>query len=647
MALHEVTTKFSLMVEKILSGVIPLVALVFILDLPLWITGTTLFNQQYLALFWSLVAALVFLTTPASKRDKRVGRWYDFCFAACAVLVGMYVTVAYPTLLFTLGLTTPLKLVFSLLAVFLILESTRRLVGWPIVIVVLVFILYARYGYLLPGALQTKVTPWPRLLTLLYLGDDFFLGTPLRVMALVVFPYILFGQILFQTGGGDFLINLAQSLMGKYRGGPAKVAIIASAFFGSISGSAVANVVSTGMVTIPMMKRIGYSPVFSGAVETVSSTGGVILPPVMGAVAFIMAEFLGVPYATVAVTALVPALLYYLCEYLQVDLRAVRRGLKGLPAQDLPHLKQVLAQGWFYFIPMIVLVYSLFFLRVRAEVAALYATVAIVIISLIVPRTRSSWQWRNLLGLAQQVSRGVFEITIICAAAGLVVGLLSYTGLGFSLSFFLAKIAGDSMFMLAILAAIASAILGMGMPSVACYIFLAVLVAPALVDFGVSPLAAHLFILYFGILSFLTPPVCLAAYAAAGIAGASPMAVGFQAVRLAIAGFIVPFIFLYNPPLILIGSVPEIALAIFDAVVAVLLLAIGLEGYCFRPLNWAERVLFILAGIAMFVPGWPSRILGLSIAIPLLVIQFKSKRTEVFALNKVQAKQQVPNNSLE
>lgn len=632
---HQKATK---MMEKLLSVIIPLVAMVFVFDLPLWATGATLFNQQYLALFWSLVTALVFLTTPASKHAKRVRRWYDFFFAACAIVVGVYVTIAYPSLLFTLSIVSPLKLVFGLVAVFLILESTRRLVGWPIVIVVLVFVLYARFGYLLPGALQTKTTPWPRLITLMYLGDDFFLGSPLRVTALVVFPYILFGQILFHTGGGDFLINLAQSLMGKYRGGPAKVAIIASAFFGSISGSAVANVVSTGMVTIPMMKRIGYSPVFAGAVETVSSTGGVILPPVMGAVAFIMAEFLGVSYATVAVAAMVPALLYYLCEYLQVDLRAARSGLRGLPAAELPKFKDVIAQGWFYFVPIVVLVYALFILRVRAEVAALYATVTIIVVTLIVPRTRSAWRWRNILDLAQQLSRGVLEITVITAAAGLVVGLLSYTGLGFSLSFFLAKIAGGSMLLLAILAAVASTILGMGLPSVACYIFLAVLVAPALVNLGVSQLAAHLFILYFGILSFLTPPVCLAAYAAAAIAGASPMAVGFQAVRLAISGFIVPFIFLYNPPLILMGSPQEIALAIFDGLVAVVLLAFGLEGYCLRNLSWWERALFLIAGIAMFVPGWPSRIVGLAIALPLMAIQLRSRRIGVIALDRAQAK---------
>jgi len=611
-------------VQKALGVAIPVFAVIFILDIPLYLTGTSLFNQQYMALFWCLVAALIFLTTPASK--KATGpKWYDLLLAGLSLLVGFYVTIYYYQILQGLGTPTMLQVILGCLAVLLVLESTRRVAGWPIVIIVLLFILYAKFGNLVPGILQTKGLSWPRLLSQLYLGADFMLGIPLKVACLIVFGFIFFGQVIFQTGGGEFLIKLAQSLLGRYRGGTAKVAVLASTFFGSISGSAVANVAATGMVTIPLMKRSGYSPIYSGAIEAVASTGGQIMPPVMGAAAFVMAEFLGISYPMVVVAAIVPALLYYLGAYLQIDLQAASSGLKGLPHGEIPSLKETMRQGWVFAIPLAVLIITLFVLFMPPGAAALYSIGAIVVVTFLRKETRRAWSWSKLLSILQRTSRSMFELTAICAAAGFVIGIVGYTGLGLSLSRVLIEASGGSLLLLAVLTAVTSTILGMGMPTTAAYILLAVLAAPALVSMGIEPILAHLFVFYFGTLSMLTPPVCLAAYTAASIAEAPQMPLAFRAVRLAIAGYIVPFFFLYNPGLAFIGSAGEIILAILFSVIAITLFAFGIEGYLLRKLKWLERVLYVIAAIAMFMPSWFSRLLGLAIVVPLLLVQFKKR----------------------
>ncbi len=625
-----ITTKS---ITGFLGIIIPICALIFILDIPILLTGKTLFNQQYLAIFWALVSAIVFLKIPASRKkgDEQDcnPELYDFILAGLAMIVGFYVAFFYPELLFTIGLPSPLKVVLGALAVLLIFEAVRRLAGWPIIVIIIMFILYARFGYLFSGMLEIKPSSWSRLITMLYLGDDFFLGTPLRVTALIVFPFILFGQVLIHTGGGNFLMQLSQACMGRYRGGPAKVAVLASSFFGSISGSAVANVASTGMITIPMMKKTGFRPEFAGAVESVASTGGIILPPIMGAVAFVMADFLGVSYATVVIAALVPALLYYLGLYLQIDFRAARRGLNGRLREELPDIKQTIMEGWHFFIPILFLVYFLFFLRMSPQIAAFYSTLCLFIVAIFKKEIRKILSWKLINDILQSTSRAVFEVTVICAAAGLVVGLISYTGLGFSLSFFLTKAAGGNLLVLGIFSAITSLILGMGMPSVACYILLAVLVAPAMCELGVEPLAAHLFILYYGILSFITPPVALAVYAASSIAGAPAMRIAFSACKLAIAGFIVPFIFIYNSHLLMIGTPVEVVKAIFDGVLAIVMLAASIEGYLLRKLHWLERIIFLVGAIAMFAPGWFSSTLGLIIAFSMFITQLIASRKKV------------------
>lgn len=610
--------------RKFLGVTTPIVAIIFVLDIPLSVAGVSLFTQQYLALFWAQIAAMIFLAVPASKRTGAV-RWYDLLLALLALALGLYVALFYPEILSSLGTTTTLRMILGVLAVIVTLESVRRVTGWPIVLIVLVFILYAKFGYLVPGVFRIKGLSWARLFSQLYLGADFMFGIPLRVAALTVFGFILFGNVIMQTGGSEFLFDLAQSLMGRFRGGPAKVAVLASSFFGTLSGSAVANVAGTGVVTIPLMKKVGYSPTYAGAIEATASTGGQILPPVMGAAAFVMAEFLGISYPDVVVAAVVPALLYYLGLYVQIDLQAARQGLKGLAREQIPSFKRTLFQGWVYIIPLAVLVLTLFVLFMEPGAAALYSTGATVVVTLAKKKTRAGWSWSKVKGILQQTSRTLFELTAICAAAGFVVGLVGYTGLGLSLSRVLTEAAGGSLIVLALLTAMTSTILGMGMPTTAAYILLAILAAPALTKLGIEPILAHLFIFYFGTLSMLTPPVCLAAYTAGSIAKAPQMPLAFRAMRLAVAGYIVPFVFLYVPGLAFIGSPGQILFAIVAALLAITLFAFAIEGYFMSKIKWFERILCLAAAVAFLTHTWPSRVVGLVLLALFLGLQLRKR----------------------
>jgi len=607
--------------ENTIGVLVTALGLTAVLDLPMSIGGISIFPHQYLGAFWGLMSCLTFLTFPVSKK---VGgpRGYDLALAALSLILGVFVAVWYPEIMMTIGLLTPMRTVLGVLAIFVVLESTRRVAGLPLVVICGVFILYGHFGALFPGTLATSGLAWDRLINLLFLGADFLFGTPLRIAVLVVFAFILFGQVLFATGAGDVFLDMAQGIMGRHRGGPAKAAVVASGLFGSISGSAVANVVSTGVITIPLMKRTGYRPEFAAAVEAVASTGGAIMPPVMGAAAFVMTEFLGTSYSAVVLAALVPALAYYSALLLMIDLRAVNSGLKGMPREEIPRIAPVLRHGWIYLIPIIVLVASIFFYNIDVSKAALYACASNLVLGLLRPKGREAVRLHRLVQLCAGVARAMVQITAVCAAAGLVVGLVAYTGLGVALAQALVDVAGHSLLLLALGTAAASAILGMGMPATACYILVAVLMAPTLVTAGVQPLLAHLFVFYFGNLSFLTPPVALAVYAAAAIAEAPFIPSCWQAIRLALAGYIVPFIFLYKPGMALMGSPAEIAWSLFDTAVAVVLLAVSLEGRWFRRLPWWVCGVLFGAALLMFVPGWHSRVAGLAIAVPLLFLQY-------------------------
>lgn len=617
--------------EQLILVSLAVLGALFIFELHFYL-GQTLYREQYLGVFLALVLSGAFLSIPASKRAPLEHvPWYDILFAILGLVAGLYITVEYPTLVYTQAFITVDKWVLGAITLCLLLEATRRVVGWTLVSIALVFILYGHFSYLLPGPLHARGQTWGRLATYLYLDTNGVLGLTLWVAASIVLAYVFLGQALFKTGGAGFFTDLALAIMGRYRGGPAKMAVVASSLFGTISGNAVSNVASTGIVTIPMMKSHGYPPKVASAVEAVASTGGQIMPPVMGAAAFLMAELLEVPYTSVVLAALIPAVLYYTTLFVQVDLEAAKNGLRGLAASELPRLGDVLKRGWMFLIPLGILVYALFVLNFQPGKAAIVAVLAVLVFARLAPAGRLGW--RSLREILVDTGRGVLDLGVITGVAGIVIGVLNLSGLGFALSLNLVQIGGESLLLLLVMAAAVSIILGMGMPTVAVYILLAVLVAPALTRLGVDPMAAHLFIFYFGLMSLITPPVCVATYAAAALAGANMWQTGVESVRLGAIAYIVPFLFVYAPALIVKAPPLQVFAAFLTALVGAGLLGVALCGYLFRPLPLWRRGVFGFGAICLLVPvgigggiGWVSDILGIAAVVPLLTIEWLKTR---------------------
>ena len=500
-------------VKSFLCG-IPLVGIFYILNIPLYF-GQVFLYQQYLGLFLFLLLPTIFILKPATKKSSfdKVP-WYDIVLALSGLVIGGYVMFFYPDILNYLGFPSNERFILGVIAVFLVLEGTRRLVGFSMVIIALLFIFYAHFSYLFPGVLWSRGYSWQRIFVYLYLQPDSLLGIPLHIASTMVLGFIFFGQALFITGGGQFINDLSLVVMGRFRGGPAKVAVLGSSLFGMMSGSAVSDVATTGVITIPMMKKIGYKPHVAAAIEAVASSGGAIMPPIMGAAAFVMSEFLNLPYSQIVTAAILPATLYFFSIFVQVDLYAAKADFKGLSSEGLPNLKILLKRGWTFILPIFVLIYCLFFLYLQPAVAGVYSAATVLIVSLLRKDTRISFN--KFLAVLEYTGRNMLLLGIICGAAGFIIGMVSLTGLGFVFSSLLLKLAGGNLYILLILTGLGSIILGMGLPVTASYILLVILVAPAIVKLGVLPLSAHLFILYFAILSFITPPVCLAIFTASG-----------------------------------------------------------------------------------------------------------------------------------
>ena len=604
---------------------VPVTGIISILNLPLYV-GLSFYIQQYLAIFFSLVLSLVFLLVPAQKKMAMdTLPWYDSILAVLSLIVGFYAAIFYKDIVVELGLLIPHRILLGTVVILLILEATRRLIGWPFLIIVICFIFYALFASFFPGGLYATAISWPRLANYLYLDPQGILGIAIEVAATVVFAFVIFGQTLFRTGGGQFFIDAALSIMGRYRGGPAKVSVISSSLFGTVSGSAVANVMVDGWFTIPLMKANGFKDYTASAIEAVASTGGQIMPPVMGAAAFMMATFLGIPYAKVAISAALPAILYYIAVYIQVDLIAIREGLHGLPRESLPSFKEVMKKGGYsFFISILFLIYLLFIVNLDGDKAGLYAAASVLIISFFKKETRPNIT--KLISILKDTGEGMLEIGVISAGAGLIIGIISITGLGYTFSSTLISLSGGSTFLLLVLAAAGAVVLGMGMTVTAAYLLMVILIAPALTTTGVAPLNAHLFVFYFAVMSFVTPPVCLAVYAAASIGKADMFKTGYQAIRLSIAAYIVPFIFVYHPALLLQGNVIDVLVAVVTAVIGISLVAIAVEGYLFRPLDWVRRILLCGGGILSLIPGWETDLLGLAIALPIVFWEWKKNR---------------------
>ncbi len=577
--------------------------------------GFLFYTEQYISVMLAIALPLVYLSVPARRQKRsavddegssrrRTGNvpWYDIVAAILGAALALYVAVRFPVLSEE-GSRRPWEgLIPAALLCLLFVEGLRRTSGLSITLVGIAFFCLALVGHLLPGALTGRYVAVDRLTYFLIWDSSAILGTPMQIITTVVVTFVFFGQALFKTGGSSFFTDAAMALMGRFRGGPAKIGIMASSLFGTISGSVVANVVTTGVVTIPMMKKSGFRPELAGAVEAVSSTGGQLMPPVMGIAAFLMAEFLNVPYTDVALAALIPAVLFYLALFIQADLEAARGGFRGLDRDQIPNGLEVLKSGWFFPIPFAVLIGALFWWNYEPETAALLATATVIVASLIFGFRGKRLSFTDLYAMLRDTGMTVVELFMIGALAGAVIGCLNYSGLGFSLTLALVHLSGGYLIALLVIAAITCIILGMGMPTVGVYILLATLVAPALVEMKVTPMAAHMFILYFGCLSMITPPVAIGAFAAANLAGANPMKTGFEAVRFGWTVFVIPFLFVFSSTLLMDGSVSMIVIDLAAAVIGVWFGAAGVMGYSVRPLGPLARALYIATGLFLLTP---------------------------------------------
>ncbi len=547
--------------------------------------------------------ALAFLTVPCSRRLSRAAaERIDLPLAALTLAIDLYLIVEHDRIVrreWYYGPMTALDIVFGGLTILLVLEAARRLTGWALPSIAGLFVVYALLGDHFPAPLTIRRTDPLTLIDHMVLTPQAIFGTPTGASATFVYLFIVFGAFLEVTGGGRFFIDLAMAMVGRFTGGAAKVAVVSSSLFGTISGHSVANVYGTGTFTIPLMKRFGYHPNFAGAVEAAASTGGQIMPPVMGAAAFIMAEFLGVPYLAVAVAAILPAFLYYLSVYLGVHNEAVKHGLRGVPAAEIRPLGTVLRGGAHFALPVVVLIVLLFqgYTPFRA---AFLATATLVAVSLLRPATRLGP--RRIWAALEAGARGSIMIAATVGCAGLIVGVLDLTGVGITFISAILSLSGGLHLPTLVLILLACFILGMGMPTAPAYIIAALIGAPTLVQMGTPPMAAHMFVFYGALLSSITPPVALAAYAGAAIAGGDPMRTGWIAARLGFVKILVPFLFVYNPVLLWIGSWPEIVQATITAAIGVFALSFGFDGWLWGPLGAATRALFLIAGFTLMVP---------------------------------------------
>jgi TRAP transporter 4TM/12TM fusion protein len=590
-------------VTRFLAGGMTLAAIAWSADLYREV-GIVMLLEQFLAPMLGTALALVFINFPLKRKTERTEvPWYDWIAASIGLLAGIYASIVFSDLQGRLSENPLDALIISVTFVLLSLEGLRRTTGYALLTIVCIFIGYSQIGHLVKGDLETLEVKWNFYTSYIALDSSGLLGLPMVVATTIVIAFVFFGQLLSRSGGAMVFNELSLALMGRFRGGSAKIAITASSLFGSISGVAVSNIVATGIITIPMMKKSGYSSRLAASVEAVASTGGQLMPPVMGAVAFLMADFLELPYSSIVVAALVPALLYYVALFIQADLEAAKEGIDRVPEEDIPELWEVVKKGWLYFLPFAVLIFALFNLNWRAEAAAMLASVVTLALGFLVGYKGQRLSVREVGGALVATGKSVLDIMMIVAGAGFIIGSLQVTGLGFAFTVLIVELAGQSLFILLLVAGGLSIILGMGMPTVSVYILLALLVAPSLVEVGVQPIAAHMFILYLGMMSLITPPVAVAAFFAASIAKAPPMATAWTCMRFGWTAYVVPFLFVFSPSLLLQGNTIDLIIDVSSAIAGVWLLSASLIGYFAKLMEWRGRFLFFLAGALLFIPA--------------------------------------------
>ncbi|MBQ8919372.1 MAG: TRAP transporter permease [Acidaminococcaceae bacterium] len=559
--------------------------------------------------------ALIYLLYPArASWSKKSMHPLDLVFAILSVFATMYIWFEYDELVVRAGMNTDTDIMVGIIGIVLVFEAARRTVGWPMITVALIFLAYAFAGPYMPGIMAHRGVGFDELVSHLYFTTEGIFGVPMGVSSTFIYLFILFGAYLEATGLGKFFIDLANALAGWAVGGPAKVAVLSSGLMGTVSGSSVANVAGTGSFTIPMMKKLGYRPAFAGAVEAAASTGGQLMPPVMGAAAFLMAEFVGVPYIDVVKAAVIPAVLYYTGIWIGVHYEAKKYGLKGTPREELPKFGKLLSEKGHLAIPLIIIVYLLVtgYTPMRA---ALYAIGLTIVCACLRKSTRITF--KDFVNGLINGSKSVLGVLIACATAGIIIGVVTKTGVGLKLATALLDLAGGQLIPAMFFTMITSLILGMGVPTTANYVITSTIAAPALVQMNVPVLAAHMFAFYFGIVADVTPPVALAAYAGSGIAGANPMKTGVNAAKLAIAAFIVPYIFVLAPELLMINATAfTVLLSMLTAIFGMWGLSLAMIGFCQHPLNVLQRIVFFLGGLCLIIPGTLTDVAG--IAVPVL-----------------------------
>lgn len=569
------------------------------------IMGLLIFNEQFLALMLAcgLVASFVNVRPGRTLSTNRIP-WYDWFFSLLSIFACGYVCANYNWLVHELSTLTPERIVLGIILILMIAEATRRIIGWTLLLVVLFFFFYARFGNMMPGVLTVPSSSWQRIFVYSYLDSTALFGTPLSVAANTIVTFVLFGAVMRIVKGDTFITDIALVAMGRFRGGPAKVSVAASTLFGMVSGSAVSNVAVVGSISIPIMERAGYPKNQAAAIEAVSSTGGQIMPPVMGITAFLMADFLAIPYSKVVFSALLPALLYYVAVFVQIDLEAGKRGLKGVSAVNLPKLITTLKRGYVFIIPLMVLIYAVIIAYWPPGRAGLAASATALLVTAFSKRNRPSLSelWRAILSTGQTM----MSILVLTAVAGIVIGALQLSGLGFSMTSILVTLTGDTLLLLLLMTGVICVILGMAMPTAVIYTMLAVLIAPALEQLGVERMAAHLFIFYMGMLSMITPPVCFATFTAAAIARSDFWPTALSGMQYGIAAYILPFIFPFSPGLLMVGSLFQVTLTFLTAILGIFGIAASLVGFLFRGLNTVFRILFFIFGCAVLISPFQS-----------------------------------------
>jgi TRAP transporter 4TM/12TM fusion protein len=618
-------------VRDILQALLLICVIGWVLDVPRRLFGLSFYTEQMLAICLGFGLALIFLSSRARPNA------FDWLFAALSLAICSYIAWRYDAITYQIALLPTDLVVGAAILDLLVLEATRRSAGGVLVGIILVLSAYVFIGPHMPSDFATKPVSLARLIVYLGLDTNGMIGLILQVALVIVVPFTLMGQVLGRTGGAAYFADLAMSAMGRFRGGAAKIAVLGSALFGMISGAAVSNVVAVGIVTIPLMSRSGFSPTRAAAIESVGSTGGQLMPPVMGAAAFIMAEFLQVPYGTVALAAVIPSLLYYAALFMHVDLEAAKQRIGAVEVPDAPKFGEVLRSGWHFPIPLVFLIVTIAYpdvFQIPIERAAVYATAILIVLSMAFGYRGQRVSAREMLRAVLDTGRAALDIVLIGAAAGMVVGALSVSGISFGLTLQLIVLSGGSLFVLLLLTAIISIILGMGMPTVSVYVLTATLLAPSLIKLGVTPMAAHMYVMYFGMLSMITPPVAIAAYAAANIARVSGWTTGWTAVVVGWSTFFIPFLFVLEPSLLMMGSPAMIVWQLARNILGIFIGTAGIVGFAFGLLGLPMRLACGAAAVAILIPphafagagllDW----VGLGGAVVLLVVNFVQVRAD-------------------